>query len=144
MENAVVRSTARFSLSMGNNSLIGPQAHVVGCTIGASVFIATGASIIHGAVLEKGVEVRVNGVVHIKSRLPEDQMVPISWIAVGNPAKILPPNAHDQIWAIQKPLNFPKSVYGVDRDPGGKTVLPAITEHLSRVYNSLQDDTVIR
>jgi carbonic anhydrase/acetyltransferase-like protein (isoleucine patch superfamily) len=143
MENAVVRSTSRFSLGMGNNCLIGPQAHVVGCTLEELVFIATGASIFHGAVLEKGVEVRVNGVVHLKSRLAEDQMVPIGWIAVGDPAEILPPNAHDRIWAIQKPLNFPKSVYGVDRDPEGKTVLPAITELLSRVYKSHMDDTVI-
>jgi len=144
MENTVVRSTARFSLSMGNNCLIGPHAHVVGCTLGGSVFIATGASIFHGAVLEKGVEVRINGVVHLRSRLAEDQMVPIGWVAVGDPAEILPPNSHDQIWAIQKPLNFPKSVYGVDRDPEGKTVLPAITEHLSRVYKNHMDDTVIR
>jgi hypothetical protein len=42
--------------------------------------------------------------------------VPIGWIAVGDPAKILPPNRHEAIWALQEPLNFPGFVYGFDRD----------------------------
>jgi hypothetical protein len=42
--------------------------------------------------------------------------VPIGWIAVGDPARVLPPDQHDEIWAIQKPLNFPQWVYGFDRD----------------------------
>ena len=32
MENAVLRSSARHSLNIANNCLIGPNAHVVGCT----------------------------------------------------------------------------------------------------------------
>src|SRR5436309_4571887 len=38
-----------------------------------------------------------------------------SWVAVGSPASILPPNEHERIWEIQKPLNFPLTVYGFDR-----------------------------
>src|SRR4030095_15351348 len=38
MENAVLRSSARHSLSIGNNCLIGPNAHVVGCTLEDEVF----------------------------------------------------------------------------------------------------------
>ncbi len=48
-ENAVVRSNVKHSASIGNYCLIGPGAHVVGCTIEDEVFIATGASILHGA-----------------------------------------------------------------------------------------------
>jgi carbonic anhydrase/acetyltransferase-like protein (isoleucine patch superfamily) len=33
MENAVLRSSERHHLSIGNSCLIGPNAHVVGCTI---------------------------------------------------------------------------------------------------------------
>jgi carbonic anhydrase/acetyltransferase-like protein (isoleucine patch superfamily) len=116
MENAVLRSNARHSLSIGNNCLIGPNAHVVGCRIEDRVFIATGVAVFHGAVLGRGSEVRVNAVVHLKTNLPPDSMVPIGWVAVGDPATILPPDRHDAIWAIQKPLNFPLTVYGLDRD----------------------------
>src|SRR5262249_21805419 len=69
MENAVLRSSARHSLSISNTCLIGPNAHVVGCTLEDEVFIATGAAVFHAARLGKGSEVRINGVVHLKTRL---------------------------------------------------------------------------
>ena len=58
MENAVLRSSARHSLSIANNCLIGPNAHVVGCTLEDEVFIATGAAVFHAAHLGKGSEVQ--------------------------------------------------------------------------------------
>jgi len=110
MENAVLRSSERHPLVIGNNCLIGPNAHVVGCTVEDEVFIATGAAIFHAARLGKGSEVRVHGVVHLKSHLAAGETVPIGWVAVGNPAQVLPPNEHDRIWEIQKPLDFPRTV----------------------------------
>ena len=32
-----------------------------------------------------------------------------------DPARILPPDQHERIWDVQKPLNFPLTVYGIDR-----------------------------
>jgi carbonic anhydrase/acetyltransferase-like protein (isoleucine patch superfamily) len=107
LENAVVRSTSRHSARIGDHCLIGPNAHVAGCTLKDEVFVATGAAVFHGAILEARSEVRVNGVVHLKTRLPEEATVPIGWVAVGDPASILPPDQHDAIWNIQEPLNFP-------------------------------------
>ena len=40
--------------------------------------------------------------------LPAGATVPIGWIAVGDPAEILPPDQHERVWAIQKPLDFPR------------------------------------
>jgi len=74
------------------------------------VFIATGAAIFHAAHLGKGCEVRINGIVHIKTHLQPGATVPIGWVAVGNPATILPPDEHEKIWALQAPLNFPLTV----------------------------------
>lgn len=88
LENAVIRGTDKFPVLIGDNCLVGPNAHLAGCKIEDNVFIATGASIFHGAVLKTGSEVSINGVVHIKTILPQDTSVPINWIAVGNPAKI--------------------------------------------------------
>jgi carbonic anhydrase/acetyltransferase-like protein (isoleucine patch superfamily) len=115
MENAVLRSNTRHPLTIGNNCLVGPNAHVVGCVVEDEVFIATGASIFHGARLGKGCEVRINGVVHLRTRVAPGETVPIGWVAVGDPASILPPNEHDKICEIQRPLNFPLTVYGFDR-----------------------------
>ncbi len=52
LENAVITSTSRHSARIGDHCLIGPNAHVTGCTVKDEVFIATGAAVFHGAVLE--------------------------------------------------------------------------------------------
>jgi carbonic anhydrase/acetyltransferase-like protein (isoleucine patch superfamily) len=115
MENAVLRSSARHDLRIGNNCLIGPNTHLVGCTVEDEVFIATGAAVFHAAHLGKGCEVRINGVVHLKTRVAAGATVPIGWVAVGDPAQILPASEHERIWELQQPLNFPLTVYGLDR-----------------------------
>jgi carbonic anhydrase/acetyltransferase-like protein (isoleucine patch superfamily) len=130
LENAVIRGTEGFPVSIGKNCLIGPCAHLAGCTVEDAVFIATGASIFHGAVLKSGSEVSVGAVVHLKSVLQENVSVPIQWVAVGNPAQLFPPEDHDGIWAVQKPLNFPLSVYGVERPKSGE---PNNMEKICRV-----------
>jgi len=137
MENAVLRSNARHPLKIGNNCLIGPHAHVVGCTVEDEVFVATGASIFHGARLGKGCEVRINGVVHLKTHVVPGDTVPIGWVAVGSPASILPPNEHEKIWEIQKPLNFPLTVYGFDRSEAD---MVKITRRLSEALGSHAHD----
>jgi carbonic anhydrase/acetyltransferase-like protein (isoleucine patch superfamily) len=142
MENAVIRSTDNHPTKIGSHCLVGPHAHLVGCTLEDCVFIATGASIFHGAKLGHGSEVRINGVVHLRSELPAHSTVPIGWIAVGNPAQIMPPDQHDAIWAIQKPLNFPKYVYGVERPPEGESNMREITKRRSEALGSHKDDIV--
>lgn len=128
MENAVVRSTFRHSCTIGNFCLVGPNAHVVGCAVEDEVFIATGAAIFHAARLGRGSEVRVHAVVHLRSRLPRGETVPIGWVAVGDPIRILPPDRHEEIWQIQKPLDFPLTVYGFTR---GEADMVKITKRLS-------------
>ena len=127
MENAVLRSTARHALALGDNCLVGPNAHVVGCTIQDRVFIATGACIFHAANIASDCEVRINAVVHLKTRLEKGTVVPIGWVAVGAPATILPPGQHDAIWKAQEPLNFPQTVYGI---PRAEATTDAITRYL--------------
>jgi carbonic anhydrase/acetyltransferase-like protein (isoleucine patch superfamily) len=140
MENAVLRSSARHPLSIGNHCLVGPNAHVVGCTVEDAVFIATGAAVFHSAHLGEGSEVRVNAVVHLKSHLAAGDTVPIGWVAVGNPAQVLPPSEHQRIWEIQKTLNFPRTVYGFERS---EARMDNITRRLSKVLGSHTSDEAI-
>ena len=143
MQNAVIRATGRFSTRIAAHCLIGPGAHLVGCTLEESVFVATGASIFHGAHLGTRCEVRINGVVHLRSVLPPDTTVPIGWVAVGNPTRVLPPESHDEIWRLQAPLDFPGTVYGVDRPAPGETSMPEITRRLSEMYATFADDEIV-
>ena len=144
MENAVIRSTTRQPTRIGSNCLVGPNSHLVGCTLEDCVFVATGASIFHGATLGYGSEVRINGVVHLRTNLAQGRVVPIGWVAVGNPARIMPPTEHDGIWAIQKPLNFSRYVYGVERTPEGGNDMKEITRRRSEELASHRDDQPLR
>ena len=132
MENAVVRGLARDPVAVGDNVLIGPHGYLTGCTIADDVFIATGATIFNGARIGARAEVRINGVVHLRTVLPADAVVPIAWVAVGDPARILPPDAHEQIWEIQEKLDFPGYVFGAKRPPAGQTIMPRIMPRYAR------------
>jgi carbonic anhydrase/acetyltransferase-like protein (isoleucine patch superfamily) len=127
MENAVIRGTRRFPTWIGDNVLIGPHAHISGSELGNNVFVATGSSIFNGAKVGERSAIRINGIVHIKTILPPDSIVPIGWVALGNPVRILPPTDHDQISLMLTSLNFPQTVFGLDRKPLGETNMPEIT-----------------
>jgi len=144
MDTAVLRGVRNFDLTIGNNVLIGPRAHLSGCTIGDNAFIATGATVFNGACLGENSEVRVNGVVHVRTRLDPHAMVPIGWVAVGDPAHILPPDRHDDIWAIQKDMDFPGTVFGVDRPPPGETMMPDVIPRYAKKLREHEDDAIIR
>jgi carbonic anhydrase/acetyltransferase-like protein (isoleucine patch superfamily) len=139
-ENAVIRATAKYPVRIGNYVRVGPNAALYGCILEDEVFLATGVTIFQGARIGKQAEVRINGVVHVKSVLAEKSTVPINWIAVGDPAVILPPNEHEKIWAIQKPLNFPMEAYSVERAPDGSVDMRQITRQLAEAAARHRDD----
>lgn len=140
MENAVIRGTPGFPAHLGNSILVGPRAYLTGCVVEESVFLATGATVFNGAHIGTKAEVRINGVVHIKTKLPSGATVPIGWVAVGDPAQIFPPSEHDQIWAIQEPLNFPRTVFGLERAPDGETIMPEMTTRYARALGRHFED----
>lgn len=120
MEHALVRGRARHPVHVGDHVLVGPHAHVNGAVVGDGCFLATGASLFPGARLGRDVEVRINGVVHVNTRLEDEAMVPIGWVAVGDPGQVLPPAEHDEIWRVQAALDFPGTVYGLSRDASAR------------------------
>ncbi len=132
MDTAVIRGVRNNPVTIADNVLIGPRAAVVGCTIESEAFIATGATIFNGARIGRNAEIRVNAIVHLRTVLAAEAMVPLGWIAVGDPARILPPERHEEIWAIQKELDFPKYVFGVDRAPPGASVMSSVMPRYAR------------
>jgi len=130
-EHALLRSTDQHQLEVGNYVLVGPHASLYGCRVEDEVFIATGATVFHGAHIGRRAEIRINGVVHVRTRLAPGGLVPIGWVAVGDPAEILPPDEHDQIWAVQRTLEFPRVVYGLDREPDGSVDMRELTARVA-------------
>jgi carbonic anhydrase/acetyltransferase-like protein (isoleucine patch superfamily) len=70
------------------------------------VFIATGAAVFHSAHLGKGSEVRVYGVVHLKTYVAEGATVPVGWVAVGNPAQMLSQESMNASGKSRSPWTF--------------------------------------
>lgn len=143
LENAVIRGTDGHSVVIGNNCLIGPNAHLAGCSIEDNVFIATGASVFHGATIKNGAEIRINAVVHLKTVVPENKVIPINWIAVGDPMKMYPPLKHNEIWKIQRPLNFPEFVYGLQRKENNGSIMPEICKIMGERLITHKKDEIV-
>ena len=115
MENAVIRGTPKHAARLGSRVLVGPHAHLTGCSIADDVFLATGVVVFNGAEVGAGTEVRINGIVHVNTVVPPDTTVPIGWVAVGEPARLFAPHEHDAIWDVQRELDFPGTVFNVPR-----------------------------
>ncbi|NNC12737.1 gamma carbonic anhydrase family protein [Planctomonas sp. JC2975] len=139
MENALIRGRAAHPVRIGAAVLVGPNAHLNGCVIEDECFIATGAALFPGSRIGSGAEVRINGVVQVNTVVPSGGVVPIGWIAVGDPAVILPPESHEEIWAIQRELDFPGTVYGVDRGVSMRELM----RRQSSYYGEHAEDQVV-
>jgi hypothetical protein len=83
--------------------------------------------------------VRINAVVHVNSRLPPDTTVPIGRIAAGDPAQLFPPDQHEDLWALQRELDFPGTVYGVARGTPMRDILARQVEF----YGTHCDDELL-
>lgn len=139
MEHALIRGREGHATCLGDHVIIGPHAHLNGVTVGDEAFIATGAAAFPGARIGARAEVRINGVVHVNSSLPDDGLVPIGWVAVGDPAEVLPPDEHERIWEIQEKLDFPGTVFGLERD---RASMREVTRRYAKLFGRHRDDQV--
>lgn len=135
-ENIVIRSSSKHSVHIGESVLVGARSALYGCTVEDNAFLATGVTVFHNAIIGENAEVRINGVVHVNTRLAAGTTVPIGWIAVGDPAKIFPPGEHDEIWRIQRELDFPGTVYGVKRESDGAIDMSDVTRRATNRSHS--------
>jgi carbonic anhydrase/acetyltransferase-like protein (isoleucine patch superfamily) len=123
MEHALLRGRAQHPLRVGSAVLIGPHTHLNGTTVEDEVFIATGVAMFPGSLAGTGSELRINSVLHVNSELAAGTVVPIGWIAAGRPAELFSPDRHDDVWAVQEPLDFPGTVYGVPRGTSMREIM---------------------
>jgi carbonic anhydrase/acetyltransferase-like protein (isoleucine patch superfamily) len=138
MENALIRATSTNPVHIGDHVLVGPMASVSGATVADEVFLATGTRIFNGARIGPRSEVRINAVVHLRTTLPAETVVPIGWIAVGDPLHVLSPDRHEEIWEAQRELDFPGYVFGLDRET--PDLMVQLTERYGRSLARHADD----
>jgi carbonic anhydrase/acetyltransferase-like protein (isoleucine patch superfamily) len=115
MEQAVVRAREGHPVRVGRHTLIGPHAHVNGAEIEEACFVATGTSLFPGARLGARSILAIEAIVHVNSVVPPDTHVPIGWIAGGDPAQYFSPDNHHERWEVQQKLNFPETMFGLER-----------------------------
>ncbi len=123
MEQAVLRGRPDHPLHVGDAVLVGPHTHLNGTRADDEVFIATGVSMFPGSRAGTGCELRINSILHVNSVLEPGTVVPIGWIAAGQPAQLFSPDRHDDLWAVQQPLDFPGTVYGVRRGTSMREIM---------------------
>ena len=123
MEKSLLRGRAAHPLAIGHSVLSGPHAHLNGARVEDEVFVATGVSILAGSVAGARSELRINSVLHVNSVLAPDTVVPIGWIAAGDPARLLSPDRHDELWRVQEQLDFPATMYGVARGTSMREIM---------------------
>jgi carbonic anhydrase/acetyltransferase-like protein (isoleucine patch superfamily) len=70
---------------IGEDCLIGPQAALAGCTLGAAVYVATQVMVFHGAVVGDGCRLGAGAIVHTGAWLPDQTRVGMRQFAVPGP-----------------------------------------------------------
>jgi carbonic anhydrase/acetyltransferase-like protein (isoleucine patch superfamily) len=121
MENAVLRGTPRHPLRIGDRVLAGPHTQLTGCTIADEVFIAGGAMVLNGAHLGRAAAAAAGAVVHLGAIVAPQARIPVGWVAVGDPARLYPPDQAEPIRAAlaEAGWSFLPFMLGVD-DAGGR------------------------
>lgn len=143
MENAVIRGVEHQPVSLRDHVLVGPHAHLSGCTVEDDVFIATGASIFNAATIGARAVVRIRGTVHIRTRIPADGVVPIGWVALGDPVRLFSPRDHEEISKLLGELNFAGTVFGDEPAARGETRMPERSRRYARALAAYKDDRIV-
>lgn len=143
MENAVVRGVPNNPVTIGENVIVGPHAHLVGCRVDGSARIATGAMIFNGAHLGVNVDIDFRALVHVDTVVPEGTRVPMGWFAGGDPAELVPPGEWERIRELMG--NYTGTVFF--GTPGASAVtdsgMPAIARNYSRALALHRYDDVL-
>jgi carbonic anhydrase/acetyltransferase-like protein (isoleucine patch superfamily) len=145
MEQAVLRGTREHPVTLGDHVLVGPHAYLSGCQVDAEVFIATGAMVFNGARMGRASSVALGGAVHIGCVVPPETRIPIGWVAVGDPARVYPPDAVEEIRAgLEDAGGFLPFVFGVDPAADrGEQMRAAMGRYTRALARRHRDDVIL-
>jgi carbonic anhydrase/acetyltransferase-like protein (isoleucine patch superfamily) len=147
-EHAVLRATAvgdeEHPVLVGDHAFVGPHATLLGCTVDAAAYLATGATVLHGGVVGGGAVVAVSALVHGGARLPDEFFLPPGTVAIGDPARIYAPSQHEEMAQAIKEVGFAARAFGVTTAWEDRaTRYREIAEVRSREFAAHFDDEVV-
>ena len=93
-DNAVIHTSAGFSVRIGDNVTIGHGAIVHGCTIEDNVMIGMGAIVLNGAVIGE------NSIIGAGTLVTQEKIIPAGSLAFGTPVKIVRQLTDEEIQSI--------------------------------------------
>ena len=101
---------------LGDHVFVGPHATLLGCTVGRCCYLATNATVLHGARLGAGAVVAVGALAHAGAVLPSEMFVPPMTVAIGDPARVYPTDRPDELAEAVRGVNFAQAAFGVTHD----------------------------
>jgi carbonic anhydrase/acetyltransferase-like protein (isoleucine patch superfamily) len=117
-EHAVLRATAAGGTSrpvvLGDHVFVGPHATLLGCQVERCAYLATGATVLQGAHLGAGASIAVGALVHGGTVIPGEFFVPPSMMAVGDPARVYPPDDPEASREAVRSTGFARLAFGVE------------------------------
>lgn len=119
-ENAVLRATAAGEVDhpvvIGDHAFVGPHSTLLGCVVERCCYIATGVTVLQGAVLHAGASIAVGALVHGGTVIPEGFFVPPNTIAIGDPVRLYSPDQHDELARAIRDVGFARRAFGVEAE----------------------------
>jgi carbonic anhydrase/acetyltransferase-like protein (isoleucine patch superfamily) len=147
-ENAVLRATASGDVDhpvlVGDHVFIAPHATLLGCTVEACSYIATGATVLQGATVQSGAVVAVGALVHANTVIPGEFFVPPNTIAIGDPVKLYSPDEKEALAHAIQSIGFAKTAFGVEAQWEDRLLrYKQSTEVRAKEFESHFDDDVL-
>jgi carbonic anhydrase/acetyltransferase-like protein (isoleucine patch superfamily) len=147
-ENAVLRATAagnkEYPVIIGNNVFISPQATLIGCQVQSYSYIATGATVLQGAVIQSGAAIAVGAFVHANTVILPDVFIPPNNIAIGDPMKLYSPYDKKGLAKAIKSIEFAKTAFNINAKwENRRERYKNATEVRSKEFKSHFDDEIV-
>jgi carbonic anhydrase/acetyltransferase-like protein (isoleucine patch superfamily) len=116
--NAVVRSVGggprpAFPVRIGPRTLVGPQCALIGCSIGADCYVATGVIVFQGATVGDASRLGAGSIVHGRSELPTTSRVGMRCMAIPREGGTLVTSDVDEARAALGEADFFGEAFGV-------------------------------
>jgi carbonic anhydrase/acetyltransferase-like protein (isoleucine patch superfamily) len=149
MENAVIRASGghsrKFPVTIGDYVFIGPHAHITGATLDYRAYVGTGAVVLNGSEIGRNAAVTIGAIVHIQTRIPDETVVPLQHIVIGNPCKLFAPNDAEAIIDELLRRNFKQFVFGLeDRQILAEHYSRSLGAHLrDRILDAIAPDAAV-
>lgn len=147
-ENAVVRATAAGDVEhpvvVGDHAFISPHATLLGCAVGSCAYVATGVTVLQGAVIGDGGSVAVGALVHATTVVPPAFFIPPNAIAIGDPITLFSPDQMEEVAAAIKAVGFARTAFGVQAQWEDRAArYRQATEVRSAEFASHADDVIL-